>query len=344
MSMICQTLGCGRWTRAADGGGAAAIRRHLRGKRGRGIRAMADAGMPIKEIVRRTGRSRKLVRAVVRGSADECSVRERAADGAPPVAGNDMSNDCRNSAELWRRLRADGFRAACAWSPSGLRAGAQRTGRRRHHAQTAIGTVCRASHAEFARPIDAQSVIVAAAERAVPSLTEARVVVDRFHAMLRSAQRRRCRPGSSTPATACWRRSAVASCLIGPPSMPRSPVRGRTARRKGKSPSSSCCAARCTVAAAQPPTGTTPRSRGPSGRARKVSQSPGGCLFTRWRRPVLRSHRIRCKASGSGKMASSAPSLRWTPPWARDYRLDFFRAVALVFIFMDQSRITRSAT
>ena len=35
------------------------------------IRAMATAGTPIKEIVRRTGHSRKLVRAVLRHAEDE---------------------------------------------------------------------------------------------------------------------------------------------------------------------------------------------------------------------------------------------------------------------------------
>jgi transposase len=74
------------------------------------IRAMAGAGAAIKEIVRRTGRSRKLVRAVLRNTEDEV-FRSRTSSVAPWLVALDAAwaEGCRNGAELWRRLRAQGF-------------------------------------------------------------------------------------------------------------------------------------------------------------------------------------------------------------------------------------------
>jgi hypothetical protein len=71
---------------------------------------MAAAGTAIKEIVRRIGRSRKLVRAVLRNAEDEV-FRGRASSLAPWLVPLEAawSGGCRNGAELWRRLRAQGF-------------------------------------------------------------------------------------------------------------------------------------------------------------------------------------------------------------------------------------------
>ena len=71
------------------------------------IRALAKAGTPIKEIVRRTGRSRKLVRDIVRGGGGDV-FRCRSNFLEPHLAWLDAewSAGCRNGAELWRRLRA----------------------------------------------------------------------------------------------------------------------------------------------------------------------------------------------------------------------------------------------
>jgi transposase len=70
------------------------------------IRALAKAGTSIKEIVRRTGRSRKLVRDIVRGGAGDV-FRCRSNVLEPHLAWLDAewSAGCRNGAELWRRLR-----------------------------------------------------------------------------------------------------------------------------------------------------------------------------------------------------------------------------------------------
>ena len=78
------------------------------------IRRLAKAGTPIREIVRRTGRSRKLVREIVRGGGGDV-FRCRSSILEPHLAWLDAewSAGCHNGAELWRRLRTKaGFRGS----------------------------------------------------------------------------------------------------------------------------------------------------------------------------------------------------------------------------------------
>ena len=77
------------------------------------IRRLAEAGTPIKEIVRRTGQSRKVVREVVRGGGtDVFRPRASSLDAFLPHLETEWIAGCRNGAELWRRLKAAGFRGA----------------------------------------------------------------------------------------------------------------------------------------------------------------------------------------------------------------------------------------
>ena len=75
------------------------------------IKDLAGQGASIKEITRRAGRSRKLVRSVLRG-ADGDVFRSRATTLEPHRARLDAEwmAGCRKGAELWRRLRATRFR------------------------------------------------------------------------------------------------------------------------------------------------------------------------------------------------------------------------------------------
>src|SRR6266704_1794302 len=78
------------------------------------IRTLAKAGTPIREIVRRTGRSRKLMREIERGGGGDV-FRCRSNILQPHLAWleAEWSAGCHNGAELWRRLRTTaGFRGS----------------------------------------------------------------------------------------------------------------------------------------------------------------------------------------------------------------------------------------
>ena len=75
------------------------------------IKALAAAGRSIKEITRSTGRSRKLVRNVLRGGdGDVFRCRIRVLEPHTPMLRAEWEAGCRNGAELWRRLCDSGFR------------------------------------------------------------------------------------------------------------------------------------------------------------------------------------------------------------------------------------------
>ena len=86
------------------------------------ILALAKDGTAIKQIVRKTGHSRKLVRQVIRGDrGDVFRVRQSSLDAYLPLLDAQWANGCRNGAELWRRLKSDGFRGPSGWSARGRR-------------------------------------------------------------------------------------------------------------------------------------------------------------------------------------------------------------------------------
>ena len=77
------------------------------------VAALAESGTPIKEIVRRTGHSRKIARQIVRGGrVDVFRVRESTLE--PHLAWLDAqwASGCCNATELWRRLGEQGFRGS----------------------------------------------------------------------------------------------------------------------------------------------------------------------------------------------------------------------------------------
>ncbi len=152
------------------------------------IRAMAGGGAGITEIVRRTGRSRKLVRAVLRNAEDEV-FRSRTSSLAPWLVPLEAawSGGCRNGAELWRGLRAKGFggslRVVGEWAT------------RRRRSERADGalagrppsacSIARAMLVRRDRLTRAEAVMVTAIEAALPALSAARSLTDRFHRMVR---------------------------------------------------------------------------------------------------------------------------------------------------------------
>ena len=145
-------------------------------------------GMPLKEIMRRTGHSRGLVRKVVRGQrTDLFRTRESSLEVHLVWLEEQWSAGSRNGAELWRRLRRHGFRGS-------LRVVTEWTTRRRRAERAPAGTLGRAPSARsIARLLSvgrdalsrSETLTVAAIETGVPLLVEARELIAGFQGMIR---------------------------------------------------------------------------------------------------------------------------------------------------------------
>lgn len=152
------------------------------------IRALAQAGTPIKEIVRRTGRSRKLVREIARGGGGDI-FRCRSNSLEPHLAWLDAewADGCRNGAELWRRLQASGFRGSlrvvAEWATRRRRA--DNVGSERLRKPPSARVLSRLLLSERDRLTKDEAITLARIERGVPALVSARDLVDRFHRMVR---------------------------------------------------------------------------------------------------------------------------------------------------------------
>jgi transposase len=152
------------------------------------IGALSKSGTPIKQIVRQTGHSRKLVRQVIRGERhDIFRTRQSSLDQHLPWLDDQWAAGCRNGAELWRRLKGRGFRGS-------LRVVGEWTTRRRRSEKVDVENLRRIPSARtIARLMTvrrdtlskAETVTVAAVEAGVPTLAEAREIVAEFHCMIR---------------------------------------------------------------------------------------------------------------------------------------------------------------
>jgi transposase len=152
------------------------------------IMALASEGVPIKQIVRRTGHSRKLVRQVIRGErTDVFRVRESSIEAHLPLLDAQWASGCHNGAELWRRLKVNGYRGS-------LRVVGEWATRRRRAEQASLENLQRVpSSRTIARLMTtgrdtlskSETVTIAAIEDGVPTLVEARDTIAAFHAMIR---------------------------------------------------------------------------------------------------------------------------------------------------------------
>jgi transposase len=151
------------------------------------ILALSKGGTPIKQIVRQTGHSRKLVRQVIRGErTDVFRTRQSSLDPHLPWLDDQWASGCRNGAELWRRLTTRGFRGS-------LRVISQWATRRRRAEKADAQNLQRIPSARtIARLMTigrdlltkAETVTVAAIEAGVPNLVEAREIIAEFHVMI----------------------------------------------------------------------------------------------------------------------------------------------------------------
>jgi transposase len=152
------------------------------------ILTLSKNGMAIKQIVRQTGYSRKLVRQVIRGERNDVfRTRQSSLDVHLPWLDEQWAAGCRNGAELWRRLTARGFRGS-------LRVVGEWATRRRRAEKADAENLQRIPSARtIARLLTigrdtlskAETVTVAAIEAGIPALVEAREIVGDFHAMIR---------------------------------------------------------------------------------------------------------------------------------------------------------------
>lgn len=151
------------------------------------ILGMAKNGVTIKDIVRRTGHSRGLVRRIVRGQrSDVFRVRESSLELYLPWLDERWAAGERNGAALWRQLKTQGFRGC-------LRVVTEWAGRRRQADKVdgalsrapAARTIARLLTIERDRLSKSEAVTVAAIEGGVPVLVEARGVAAAFQAMVR---------------------------------------------------------------------------------------------------------------------------------------------------------------
>jgi transposase len=152
------------------------------------ILGLAKDGVSIKEIVRRTGHSRGLVRNVLRGRrSDVFRARESSLEPHLQWLDTQWAAGFRNGAGLWRHLNTQGFRGS-------LRVVTEWTTRRRRAEKAEAQSLRQIPSARtiarlltFSRDTlsKSETVTVAAIEDQVPLLVEAREIIAAFHAMIR---------------------------------------------------------------------------------------------------------------------------------------------------------------
>lgn len=152
------------------------------------VAELSANGVSIKEIVRRTGRSRKLVCLIVRGQrTDMFRTRQGSLDPHLPFLDAQWEVGCRNGAELWRRLRALGFagstRVVSEWATRRRRS--ERMTSTQLHKPPSTRTIARLMTLKRDHLTKAETLTVAAIEQGAPALAEARTLVDRFQSIVR---------------------------------------------------------------------------------------------------------------------------------------------------------------
>jgi len=149
---------------------------------------MAGDGVSLKQIVRLTGLSRKLVRQIVRGEREDVfRVRQSSLEPWLPRLEREWSAGCRNGAELWRRRRTAGFggslRVVSEWTTRRRRAEAAlpATGGKCPPARRVARMMTTARH----HLSKADAIAVFRIETAVPTLATVRDLTERFAEMVR---------------------------------------------------------------------------------------------------------------------------------------------------------------
>jgi transposase len=152
------------------------------------ILALSKSGLPIKQIVRQTGHSRRMVRQVIRGErTDVFRTRQSSLDLHLPWLDDQWASGCRSGAELWRRLTARGFRGSLRvvteWATRRRRA--EKADAQNLRRIPSARTIARLMTIGRDLLTKAETVTVAAIEAGIPTLVEAREIIAEFHLMIR---------------------------------------------------------------------------------------------------------------------------------------------------------------
>ncbi|MCW2318886.1 transposase, partial [Rhodoblastus acidophilus] len=152
------------------------------------ILKLAADHTPIREIVRRTGCSRGLVRKILRGQrTDLFQGRPHSLELYLPWLDAQWTAGLRNGLELWRRLTKQGFRGCSGvvseWA--GRRRRAEKAGAQALARTPCARTIARLMTIGRADLSKSETVAVAAIERGAPALVEARDIIASFQAMIR---------------------------------------------------------------------------------------------------------------------------------------------------------------
>jgi len=153
------------------------------------VQALASEGVAIKAIVRRTGCSRQVVRRIVRGEREDIvPIRQSSLEPWLPRLDAEWTAGCRNGAELWRRLRGEGFRGSLRvvtdWATRRRRSETTPDGRpRKCPSARAIARMMTLRRGHLTRD---EAIAVAQIEDGVPRLAEAAALVDEFQNMIRN--------------------------------------------------------------------------------------------------------------------------------------------------------------
>ena len=152
------------------------------------ILSLSQQGIAIKEIVRRTGYSRGLIRKILRGQrSDVFRVRQSSLEPYLPWLDEQWDAGCRNGSALWRELRLRGFRGC-------LRVVSEWSARRKKAEKADPAALARAPSARtVARLLTvgreqlsrAETITVAAIENGVTVLVEAREIILEFQGIIR---------------------------------------------------------------------------------------------------------------------------------------------------------------